>query len=113
MKSKRVILTYTVAECGEYHSLEKYYEGIQTLEEAVELYLQMPTERMHGIPAIGINLHVEGAKRIQDSQVDIFSGDEIDVGMIRLMPEFCGNPQVLEALNAIIKRFPEKEVIDY
>ena len=113
MKSKRVILTYTVAEWGEYHSLGKYYEGIQTLEEAVELYLQMPTERMHGIPAIGINLHVEGTKRIQDSQVDILSGDEIDVGMIRLMPEFYGNPQVLEALNAIIKRFPEKEVIDY
>lgn len=45
--------------------------------------------------------------------MDILSGDEIDVGMIRLMPEFCGNPQVLEALNAIIKRFPEKEVIDY
>lgn len=77
------------------------------------VYREMPAERMHGIPAIGINLHVEGTKRIQDSQVDILSGDEIDVGVIRLMPEFGGNPQVLEAVNAIIERFPEKEVIDY
>lgn len=113
MKGKTVILTFTVAECGEYHSLGEYYEGITTLDEAVDIYLQMPSERMHGIPAIGINLHVEGTKRIQDSQVDILSGDEIDVGMIRLMPEFCGNPQVLEAVNEIIERFPEKEVIDY
>lgn len=29
------------------------------------------------------------------------------------MPEFGENPQVLEAVNAMIERFPEKEVIDY
>lgn len=113
MKKEKVILTFTVAECGEYHNLGEYHEGIQTLEEAVEIYLQIPPERMHGIPAIGINLHVEGTDKIQDSQTDILTGNEIDVGAIRLMPEFYENPQVLEAVNAIIERFPEKEVIDY
>ena len=112
-KSGKVILTFTVAECGEFHSLGEYHEGIATLEEAVELYQRIPPARLHGIRAIGINLHVEGTDSLQDAQTDILTGNEIDVGAIRLMPEFCENPQVWEAVKAIIKRFPEKEVVDY
>lgn len=116
-KRGKVILTFTVAECGEYHSLGKYYEGIATLEEAAELYLQIPPERMHGIPAIGINLHVEGTDSLQDSQADILSGSEIDVGAASLMPELDENPQALEEVNraveALIRRFPEKEIVAY
>lgn len=102
-----------MAECGEYHSLGKYYEGIQTLEEAVRLYRKIPPERRNGIPAIGINLHVEGTDKMEDVQADILSGDEIDTGFIGLIPEFCGNPEVQVAVKAIIRRFPNKEVIDY
>lgn len=75
-----------MAECGEYHSLGKYYEGIQTLEEAISFYQQIPPERMNGIPAIEINLHVMGTDKMEDVQ---------------------------EAVKAIIRRFPDKEVIDY
>ena len=113
MKSKRVILTYTVAECGEYHSLGKYYENIKTLDEAVNLYQQIPPERMNGVPSIGINLHVMGTDKRGDVQTDILSGDEIDTGFISLIPELCRNPDVQEEVKAIIRRFPDKEVIDY
>ena len=112
-KTGKAALTFMVAECGEYHSLGKYYEGIQTLEEAVSLYQQILPERMNGIPAIGINLHVGGADKMEDVQADILSGDEIDIGFISLIPELCGNPEVQEAVKAIIRRFPDKEVIDY
>lgn len=115
--SGEVVLTFTVAECGEYHNLGKYYEGIATLEEAVEIYKQIPAGRMHGIPAIGISLHVEGTDHLQDSQADILSGSGIDVGVISRMPEVYGNPQVLPKINGIIasmmKQFPGKEIIDY
>ena len=112
-KTGKAILTFTVAECGEYHSLGKYYEGIKTLEEAVSLYRQIPPERMNGIPSIGINLHVRGTDKTEDVQADILSGSEIDIGFLNLIPELCGNPQVQEAVKAIIERFPDKEVIDY
>lgn len=112
-KTGKTALTFTVAECGEYHSLGKYYEGIQTLEEAVSLYQQIPPERMNGIPAIGINLHVMGTDKREDVQADILSGDEIDTGFISLIPELGGNPDVKEAVKAMIRRFPDKEVIDY
>lgn len=115
--SGEVVLTFTVAECGEYHNLGKYYEGIATLEEAVEIYKQIPAGHMHGIPAIGISLHVEGTDRLQDSQADILSGSEIDVGVISRMPEVYENPQVLPKINGIIasmmKQFPDKEITDY
>ena len=116
-KIGNVILTFTVAECGEYHNLGKYYEGIGTLEEAIKLYLQMPPERRHGIPAIGISVHVEGMDRVQDSQADILSGNEIDIGVISLMPEIYENPQVLKEINRIVETmaayFPTKEIVDY
>ena len=112
-EEKKVIMTFTVAECGEYHSLGEYHEGIGTLEEAVTLYRQIPPERMNGVPSIGINLHVKGTNKVEDSQADILSGDEIDIGIISLMPEFCGNPQVQEAVKEFIRLFPDKEVIDY
>ena len=110
---KKTIMTFTVAECGEYHSMGKYHEGIRTLEEAVKIYGQIPPERMNGIPSIGINLHVEGTDRLSDSQADILTGEGIDVGFINLMPEFCGNPQVQEAVKELIRLFPDKEVIDF
>ena len=83
------------------------------MEEAVGLYQKIPPERMNGIPALGINLHVEGTDKMEDVQADILSGDEIDTGFISLIPELCGNPEVQEAIKAIITRFPDKEVIDY
>ena len=107
------IFTFTVAECGEYHSLGKFYRDIRTLEEAVHIYKQIPPERMNGSPSIGINLHVRGTDRMEDIQADILSGDGIDIGYINLIPEFCGNPQVQEMIKEILGQFSEKEVIDY
>ena len=112
-KTGKEILTFTVAECGEYHSLGKYYENIKTLEEAVSLYQQIPPERMNGVPSIGINLHVGGTDNMEDEQADILSGDEIDIGFINLIPELCGNPEVQAVVEMIIEKFPDKEVIEY
>lgn len=112
-KKERAILTFTVAECGEYHDLGKYYEVIKTLDEAVSLYRQIPPERMNGIPSIGLNLHVRGTDKMEVVQTDILSGDGIDIGFINLVPELCGNLQVQLAVESIIEKFPDKEVIDY
>ena len=79
------------------------------MEEAVVLYQKIPPERMNGIPALGINLHVVGADKMEDIQADILSGDEIDIGFISLIPELYGNPEVQAAVKSIIERFPDKE----
>ena len=108
----RVIMTFTVAECGEFHSMGEYHEGIRTLEEAAAIYKEIPPERRNGIPAIGINLHAEGTEKWMDAQIDVLTGEGIDAGMVRLVPEFSGNPQVQEAVKKLIGMFPEKEVLE-
>lgn len=107
------VITFTVAECSEFHNLGEYHEGIQTLEEAAAIYREIPPERMHGIPAIGINLHIEGTEKWEDLQADILSGDEIDISVIHLLPEFGNHPQVRKAVEEIIEKFPEKKVVDF
>ena len=110
---KGAAITFTVAECSEFHSLGEYHEGIQTLEEAATIYREIPPERMHGIPAIGINLHIEGTEKREDLQADILSGDEIDIGMIRLLPELGSHPLVQKAVEEIVDMFPEKELVEF
>lgn len=105
-------ITFTVAECREYHSLGEYHEGIGTLDEAIGIYRKIPPERMNGIPSIGIRLHMAGTAEVEDVQIDILSGREIDRGMARLIPELCDNAKVGEIVQEMIRRFPEKEVVD-
>lgn len=105
-------MTYTVAECGEFHSMGKYYEGIKTLEEAAAIYRGIPDERRSGIPSIGINLHAEGTEKWMDTQLDVVTGEGIDLGMVRLVPEFSSCALVHEAVRAMIAMFPEKPVIE-
>lgn len=80
-KESRAAVTFTVAECGEYHSLGEYYEDIGTLEEAAAIYRKLQTGRMNGIPSIGIKIYAEGTPETEAVQLDILSGSEIDRGI--------------------------------
>lgn len=43
-------MLFTVAECGEVHSMGVYRDDITTIEEAIDMYKSIDPERMHGIP---------------------------------------------------------------
>lgn len=111
-KAGTATLTFTVAECGEFHSLGEYHEGIGTLEEAVSIYRSIPSERMNGVPSIGIRLHKAGEPEREDLVLDLVSGRTINTGLIRYVPEADRNPSVWEAVRKLIKIFPEKKVLD-
>lgn len=38
IEPETVHITFTVAECGEFHNMGEYHEGIETIEEAMKLY---------------------------------------------------------------------------
>lgn len=113
MTEKKISITFTVAECGEYHGFGEYHEDIPTLEEAVRIFNTIPPERMNGILSIGIRLHVDGTESWEDSQVDVFTGEGIDVGMLKLTPEIYRHPKTREAVKQLMEMFPDKEIIDY
>ena len=62
IEPETVHITFTVAECGEFHNMGEYHEGIETIEEAIKIYNAIDPSRMNGIPSIGVNMHIEGQK---------------------------------------------------
>ena len=90
----------------------EYHEGIETIEEAMKLYNAIDPSRMHGIPSIGVNMHIEGTEEWEDEQADIVSGKRIDVDFLNYTPELRDTPKVQDAIKKLIAAYPEKDVID-
>ena len=112
IEQETVHVTFTVAECGEFHNMGEYHEGIETIEEAIQIYQAIDPSRMNGIPSIGVNMHIEGTEEWEDEQADILSGKCIDVDFLNYTPELRDTPKVQDALKKLIVAFPEKEVND-
>lgn len=112
IEPETVHITFTVAECGEFHTMGEYHEGIETIEEAMNLYNAIDPSRMHGIPSIGVNMHIEGTEEWEDEQADIVSGKRIDVDFLNYTPELRDTPKVQDAIKKLIAAYPEKDVID-
>lgn len=111
-KNMAAEITFTVAECGEFHSMGEYHEGIGSLEEAAAIYRKIQKGRMNGIPSIGIRIHMDGATEEDDVQLDILTGSEINMGVLRMLPEGCSSAQVQCIISETAGMFPEKEVTD-
>ena len=109
-EEKQTVVTLTVAECGEFHDLGEYYEGIAEVEEAITIFNRIPPERMNGIPSIGINIHTEGTESYEDAQMDVVSGGTIDLEMLEYYPEITGNKKALAVISELMEKLPEMEV---
>lgn len=110
-KGGKTKITFTVAECGEFHSLGEYYENIRTLEEAAAIYKKILPGRMNGIPSIGIQLHTAGTTADAGVQFDLMSGREINMGILKLTPESAVYEEVMEVVRQMAAMFPEKEIV--
>lgn len=112
IEPETVHITFTVAECGEIHSMGEFHEGIETVEEAMKLYNAIDPSRIQGIPSIGVNMHIEGTEEWEDEQADIVSGKRIDVDFLNYTPELRDTPKVQDSIKKLIAAYPEKDVID-
>lgn len=91
-------VTLMVSECSEFHNMGEFYENIPTVEEAIAIWKQIPPERMHGIPAIGINVHRPGEESYMDDEVDLLSGNRIDLEILEHIPSITGEPKAMEVI---------------
>ena len=104
-------ITYTVAECGEFHSMGAYHEGIATIEEAKALFESIHENHSNMIPAVGINIHEAGTPEIDDIQMDVLYGNRIDLDDLRYVPHIWNNQEGLSNVGQIIETFPDAKVI--
>ena len=110
MEKEEVEVTLMVSECGEFHNLGEFYENIPTLEEAIAIWKQIPPERMHGIPAIGINVHRPGEEIYMDDEVDLLSGNRIDLEILEHIPSITCEPKAMEVIAELVAKLPEMEI---
>lgn len=110
-KKEEPIITFTVAECGEFHNFGEFHEGINRVDEAIAIFYQIPPERMNGIPSIGINIHVPGTEYYQDIQCDIVSGNKIDLGLLDYWPEVKNNAKAMALIAEIVEKMPDIQMI--
>ena len=103
-------VTLTVSECGEFHNLDECYENIPTVDEAIAIWKQIPSERMNGIPAIGINILGRGAEPFEDYEIDVLSGKRIDLGVLDYVPDIKNNPQAMEVITELVAKLPDMEI---
>ena len=110
-EEKQTVITLTVAECGEFHNLGEYHEDIASVEEAIEVFNQIPPERMNGIRSIGINIHTEGTEAYEDTQMDIVSGRTADLEILDYVPDITDNPKAVAVIAELIDKLPDIEVL--
>ena len=110
MEKEEVEVTLMVSECGEFHNLGEFYENIPTVEEAIAIWKQIPPERMHGIPAIGINVHRPGEEIYMDDEVDLLSGNRIDLEILEHIPSITCEPKAMEVIAELVAKLPEMEI---
>ena len=109
VKEEKKTVTLTVAECSEFHNMGEFHENITSVSEAVAKFKEIPPERMHGIPAIGIR--VADPKNPEDSvEMDVLIGKRIDLDMLRYVPDIAENWQAQQMIAALIHDMPEAQI---
>lgn len=110
IKEEKVKVTLTVAECGEFHNLGEFHEGIATVEEALVIFNSIPPERMHGIPAIGIQLHTEGTKEYEDTTLDLLIGRTVDLDNLNYVSDIRKNSEAMDKIAELIAKLPDAQI---
>lgn len=109
-EKKQVKISFTVSECGEFPGKGEYHENIGTLKEAIEKFEKIPSERMNGIPAIGIRASDVTDKELF-TEVNVFTGKQIDVDALKYVPEIKEHKVAQFAIAELLYKYPEAEVI--
>ena len=104
---KQYQITYTVSECGEFHHLGEYHDGIETAEEAISLFNRIPSERMNAIKSINLQVHEVGTDAGDDIEMALVSGKVIDIDMLRYVEALQTNVAA-EKIATLIHHLPEE-----
>ena len=109
MGEKSSCISFYVAECSEFPVLGEFHQDL-TLEQAFELFDQIPGSRINGIKSIGFNLQ-DGSD--YEGMFDLYVGRTLQKDIINSIPGYRDNKLVQKAISdaekIIEKRQAEKE----
>lgn len=106
---KSSCISFYVAECSEFPVLGEFHQDL-TLEQAFELFDQIPRSRINGIKSIGFNLQ-DGSD--YEGMFDLYVGRTLQKDIINSIPGYRDNKLVQKAISdaekIIEKRQAERE----
>ena len=102
-------VSFTVAECGEFHDMGEFHENIGTAKEALEIFKQIPEDRMNAIPTIGIRL-TDAMQKDVIAEVDIANAKFIHLDMLEHVPEIMESKAAQFAIAELIHAMPEAKI---
>lgn len=97
-------ITFTVAECSEFHDMGEYHDQIATVDETIEVWKSISPDRLHGIPSIGINVHEEGTDPYDDVQMDLLVGTRLDLDMLDYYSDITNEPKAIEMIGELVDK---------
>ena len=104
-------ITYTVAECGEFHSMGRYRDNIENVNAAIAFWNEYKQGTLNGVPSIGILVHTSGQTEMEDAQVDLVSGKTMDLDMIRYYPAIHTEEAAIQKICELVENLPDVNVI--
>ena len=104
-------ITFTVAECGEFHSLGRYRDDISNVEEAIAVWKEYQKGSLNGIPSIGIQIHKPGQSEMEDMQVDLVFGKTIHLDMLRYYPEINTEETAIQKIRELVENLHDVNVV--
>lgn len=110
-KLERLEITFTVAECGEFHSMGRYRNDISNAEEAIAVWKEYQKGSLNGIPSIGIQIHKPGQPEMEDTQVDLVFGKTMDLDMLRYYPEINAEKTAIQKICELVENLQDVEIV--
>ena len=99
-------ISFYVAECGEFHSMGEFHENL-TLQQAVDIYKSIPSDRMNGVKTIGFVINDD---QLLANEYDLVVGNRLNMQEMKdILPELAEHPLVVKAADEITKLLPELE----
>lgn len=90
----RTIVTYTVAECSEFHNLGYCRNDITDLRKAIRIYNALPKEN---VPGIGVRVGIYP----NETQIDLLIGGHLNLSILDFIPQIRDNPEAMELVRQL------------
>lgn len=101
------LVTLSVYECSEFHSMGEVYEGIKSVDEAIRVWNSIPPSRMNGIKSIAIVV----GEGWEATEFEAVVGKTMDLEMLRYYSDITTNQEALSLVKELREKIPDIEVV--
>ena len=101
------LVTLSVYECSEFHSMGEVHEGIKSVDEAIRVWNSIPSSRMNGIKSIAVVV----GEGWDATEFEAVVGKTMDLEMLRYYSDIASNQKAISMVKELQEKIPNLEVV--